>query len=262
MAETEKPAPSSAVQERQRRNTVSVTSRLAAAVAEAEELERQGRYREAAELTALAMAEAHSQYVQGHKELRPPMMPKPSQDYVERYKARLRVDWSKWDRLSHAKGGAAGGAVDDDDDDGEEDEDDAKKSRQNSAAEPLGSGGDGPMREEVWQPETLSKSWQPGREVSTSDTGARGDVEIVHRCGDGRKVTMLVSSPELPRKAAQAFNNDPKRTMAALRKGPHEGGPEFLDRAYTCAHRRRDGHTRAPHHPARAHALPLSPRDD
>ena len=70
---------------------------------------------------------------------------------------------------------------------------------------------------------------------------------------DGKKVTMLVSSPELPRKAAQAFNNDPKRTMAALRKGPHEGGPEFLDRAYTCAHRRRDGATRAHRRPARAH---------
>lgn len=246
MAETEKAAPSSAAQEKPRRNTVSITERLAVAVAESEELERQGRYREAAELTALAMAEAHSQYVQARKGLHPPVMPKPSQDYVERYKARLRVDWSKWDRLSHGNGrggGAAGAAVVDDDGEDEESEADSSaspfethKSWQSSAAEPLDSG-KGPMREEVWQPDTLSKSWQPGSEVSTSDTGPRGDVEIVHRCGDGKKVTMLVSSPELPRKAAQAFNKDPKRTMAALRKGPHEGGPDFLDRAYTCAHR-------------------------
>ena len=99
---SEAPAAASA-EGRPRRNTAQVTDKLAAAVAEAEELEAQGRYREAAELTALAMAEAHSQYVQSHKEVQPPLMPKPSQDYVERYKARLRVDWSKWDRLSTAR---------------------------------------------------------------------------------------------------------------------------------------------------------------
>ena len=43
-----------------RRDTAALTARLATAVAEAEELEAQGRYREAAELTALAMAEVSS----------------------------------------------------------------------------------------------------------------------------------------------------------------------------------------------------------
>ena len=107
------PTAANPVEGGQRRNTAALTARLAAAVAEAEDLEAQGRYREAAELTALAMAEvihsaaallrskvasglygcrpsssrtplhdalchvhqqAHSQYVQGHRELRTPLL--------------------------------------------------------------------------------------------------------------------------------------------------------------------------------------------
>ena len=51
------PAAATPVEGKPRRNTTELTARLAAAVAEAEGLEAQGRYREAAELTALAMAE-------------------------------------------------------------------------------------------------------------------------------------------------------------------------------------------------------------
>ena len=55
------PAAATPVDGRARRNTAALTARLAAAVTEAEGLEAQGRYREAAELTALAMAEvSHS----------------------------------------------------------------------------------------------------------------------------------------------------------------------------------------------------------
>lgn len=50
------------VEGRPRRDTADLTARLAAAVAEAEGLEAQGRYREAAELTALAMAEVSQRH--------------------------------------------------------------------------------------------------------------------------------------------------------------------------------------------------------
>ena len=53
------PAAATPVEGRPRRNTADLTARLAAAVVEAEALETQGRYREAAELTALALAEVN-----------------------------------------------------------------------------------------------------------------------------------------------------------------------------------------------------------
>ena len=57
------PAVAAPVEGKPRRNTTELTARLAAAVAEAEGLEAQGRYREAAELTALAMAEVTQTHI-------------------------------------------------------------------------------------------------------------------------------------------------------------------------------------------------------
>ena len=57
------PAAATPVEGKPRRNTTELTARLAAAVAEAEGLEAQGRYREAAELTALAMAEVTQTHI-------------------------------------------------------------------------------------------------------------------------------------------------------------------------------------------------------
>eukprot|EP00908_Phaeocystis_cordata_P012757 Transcript_23752.p2 GENE.Transcript_23752~~Transcript_23752.p2 ORF type:complete len:535 (+),score=238.14 Transcript_23752:46-1650(+) len=231
---SEAPAAASA-EGRPRRNTAQVTDKLAAAVAEAEELEAQGRYREAAELTALAMAEAHSQYVQSHKEVQPPLMPKPSQDYVERYKARLRVDWSKWDRLSTARAPQKPPTTpkDDDDDDGEESPGPrAAAAASSPAAAGLAAAGstDMPMREEVWQPDTLSKTRTDAAASRDSQSdAAMVEVEIVHSCADGRRVTTKVSCPPFPRKAAAQFNKNPKHTVAALR----EGKEELSDRRYS-----------------------------
>ena len=57
------PVAATPVEGKPRRNTTELTARLAAAVAEAEGLEAQGRYREAAELTALAMAEVTQTHI-------------------------------------------------------------------------------------------------------------------------------------------------------------------------------------------------------
>ena len=126
---------------------------------------------------ALAMAEAHAAYVQGHKELRPPLLPKPSQDYVERYKARLRVDWSKWDRLSsHAKGGPGVDADGDDEDEEEAPEATAAADADDDRPSTMENG---PKREEVWQPDTLSKTRPAQTSSATESSAPLGDVEDV-----------------------------------------------------------------------------------
>ena len=64
------------------------------------------------ELTAQAMTTAHQTYVAskvpGVKLVRAPTMAVARRSYVERYKARLRVDWQKWDRVSRMQLPATG----------------------------------------------------------------------------------------------------------------------------------------------------------
>ena len=90
--------------------------------------------------------------MQGHRQLRTPQQPKPAQDYVERYKARLRVDWSKWDQSRAVRGPA-----------------DAGSASPPGVVAAAASGAAGvptveAMRQsraeaaEVWQPDTLSKT--------------------------------------------------------------------------------------------------------
>ena len=75
----------------------------------AEELEADGKYREAAELAASAMTRAHRRYVQtpSSQALQLPRQRSsvtlpgaPRRSVIERYKAESRVDWKKWDRCS------------------------------------------------------------------------------------------------------------------------------------------------------------------
>ena len=77
---------------------------LARLADKAEALEAKGKYREAAELVAKAMNSAHAEYVQarypGVTLVRQPSTTMPRRSWAERYKARLRVDWQRWERMS------------------------------------------------------------------------------------------------------------------------------------------------------------------
>ena len=69
------------------------------------------RDREAAEKVAAALASAHAEFVRsrcpGVTLVRQASTAMPRRSYVERYKARLRVDWQKWDRASMARASSA-----------------------------------------------------------------------------------------------------------------------------------------------------------
>ena len=149
--------------------------------------------------------QAHSEYVQGHRQLRTPQQPKPAQDYVERYKARLRVDWGKWDQSRAARGPADAGPA----------------SPPSAAAGAASAAAGVPTVEatrqsraeaaEVWQPDTLSKSRVAAASsgggggggggpsatggASASEIESAETVEIAHVCGDGRQIKIKVSCP-------------------------------------------------------------------
>ena len=221
-------------------------------VDEAEVLEERGQYRDAVELVARALTYAHADYVAsrypGINLVRQPSTTMPRRSYVERYKARLRVDWQKWDRMSMrtvVSAALAAGERNDDSWAGDEDSESAPaasartesrassflavKRRTSIAAESIASfeaegSADGRDASSSigadWQPETLEMSEEAGL------------VELVHKCGDGTKVKTSVRPFALPDKVRFAFNRDPKKTMRGLLAGDEsvvgEGG-----RAYT-----------------------------
>ena len=157
--------------------------------------------------------------------------PKPAQDYVERYKTRLRVDWSKWEpsRAGTREAGRKASLV-------------IAASRASitaaslsgvaAAAAASGAAGGAPTGEDAdaWHPETLSKTrtqvlptYTGGGEAEAAGAGpseseSAETVEIAHVCADGRQIKIQVSCPAMPRAAAAAFNKDVKRTMPALRE--------------------------------------------
>lgn len=228
---------------------------LATIVEAAEALEAQGKFREAAELTAKALNRTHATYVKskvpGVRLVRQPTVAMPRHSYVERYKARLRVDWQKWERCSRR---AAPAVNDDDSWDGDEEEEEeeaeikegeppAAAAASSSAAltprrssrrvsnagamQPAASvsGGfqlSGRIDEAAdWEPETLHKSATPGSD---------GQIAISHTCTDGSKVVALtMAQPELPPRAANMFNREQKRTVRSLLTGD----ADLCSRAYT-----------------------------
>lgn len=178
---------------------------LAEIVARAEALEQEGRFREAAELTAKAMAQAHTDYVQSkvpgvtlvHDQLAPMAAPRHN---AERYKARLRVDWQKWDRCSRialpSDNNWGDGGQDDDDDDAAPD---ATADKNGSSLDACGD----------WRAATLASA-----EVSG------GQIELVHSCCDGAKIkTMIEKPPEMPRRAHYLFNRETKSAVKMLLSG-------------------------------------------
>ena len=90
----------------------------------AEALEAEGKYSEAADMTAQAMAQAHGSYVQAKVPDITFVRYPSNRDYMENY-PKVRVDWQKWDRCSklHLVGDRTwedGDGDDDDDDDANE----------------------------------------------------------------------------------------------------------------------------------------------
>jgi len=196
--------------------------RLAPLVAKAEKLENDGDYRGAAEIVAAALSRAHADGVKPTKPLTLVNMDSaviPRRSYVERYKARLRVDWQKWERTSmrgivsvamqaaseRSEGAWLG---------------DAEEEASTPAALLVRASFSGPVTpdaDEEWHAETLAKKEEAGK------------VELVHTCCDGTKIATSVTPFELPVKTVQAFNHDPKNTMKVLYKGdPNvENGPFY-----------------------------------
>ena len=103
-ADTSEPASQAAAAEAPSDAGASAMQALQDLMDEAEALEQAGKYREAAEVVASGLSKAHAAYVAskvpGVALVRQPTMAMPRHSYVERYKARLRVDWQKWDRCS------------------------------------------------------------------------------------------------------------------------------------------------------------------
>ena len=173
--------------------------------------------------------QAHSEYVQGHRQLRTPQQPKPAQDYVERYKARLRVDWGKWDQSRAARGPADAGPA----------------SPPSAAAGAASAAAGVPTVEatrqsraeaaEVWQPDTLSKSRVAAASsgggggggggpsatggASASEIESAETVEIAHVCGDGRQIKIKVSCrvessrPEASANSPSSFDTPRQRQI-------------------------------------------------
>jgi len=221
---------------------------LASLVERAEALEAAGKYREAAELTAEAMTQAHSKYVQSHVcsahfqsqellRLPTPMLPMPRRSYIERYKARLRVDWQKWDRVSRRNLNVTAVEGNGDSDEDDDDEEGAGLPSPSAAAELSLSGSvraaqasissDTEESPDEWKPETLDK-----HEDST------GHIELIHTMSDGSKVTVVtIVRPQLPSRAMYLFNRETKQTMKKLLKGePEDANPKLLDNGRTYTH--------------------------
>ena len=175
---------------------------LEALMAQAEALEAKGLYREAAEKVANGLSRAHAEYVQskvpGVSLVRQPTMAMPRRSYVERYKARLRVDWQKWDRCSRMSSRGGGGGLASDAWGDEEEE-------QETAPElPPGSGGSGSSSvtfgANALQSEAINSSlsasegdWQPETLAIASVAGEGGDIELVHTCCDGKRISTTVT---------------------------------------------------------------------
>ena len=208
---------------------------LAKLVEEAEALEAAGMYRQAAELTAQAMTQAHADYMQSHLPacsldlLGRPSIPMPRRDYIERRKAKLLVDWKKWDReslrMSRRPLPAPTGDAEDDDDEEEEEEEEATgqgaesppstRSAQGGSASSSVSGGtrgghslsDDVMVDD-WTPDTLAMQ------------EAAGKIELVHTCCDGTRISAsTVPRSDLPERLSRLFNRDPKKTVRGLLAG-------------------------------------------
>ena len=200
-------------------NAASVLNALAALVEQAEALEASGRYREAAELTAKAMTQAHADYVLCHTgglvdntamilPAPAPMLPMPRRSYIERYKARLRVDWEKWDRCSlrMVQVDGTGEA-----DEGYEDVGSEELSAipEQSASRVANSAFDADDNPDEWRPETLAK-----QEASS------GRIELIHTKTDGTQVVVVtVARPDVPPRAQYQFNREQKSTVKKLLQG-------------------------------------------
>ena len=214
-----------------------VIQTLTRLVDEAEELEGRGQYRDAVEIVARALTYAHADYVAsrypGINLVRQPSSAMPRRSYVERYKARLRVDWQKWDRMSmRTVISAAVAAGEKNDDWADEDSESAPstsaraesrassilapKRRKSIAAESIASFEADSSADGRDASSSIGADWQPETLEMMSEAGM---VELVHKCGDGTKVKTSVRPFSLPDKVRFAFNRDPKKTMKGLLAG-------------------------------------------
>jgi cytohesin len=208
---------------------------LAKLVAQAEAHEARGEYREAAELTARAMAEAHREYVRskvpGVQLLRQPTLAMPRYSYVERYKERLRarVDWQRWERCSRALPSGGSREWEDGGDEEEEDGAGASAATATSGSPPIAAiaeeeeGGPSELPQADWQPETLAK-----RQIEA--VGGSGQVVLEHKCCNGERVELAIAQTDIAERVERLFNRDVKSTIRALLDG---SDPNICSRAYT-----------------------------
>ena len=217
---------------------------LSEAVDAAEALEAAGKYKEAAELTAQSLTVAWNGVVQTQGALptlaKPPKLPLPRRSYVERYKRRVRVDWDKWNRESRravpVPAGVSEGFGEEEEEDGIEEGDEGEDTVPESMTElSLASSQEtlesttsmGGGRTTSWQPKSMTKNWivQP---VPGSTTGK---VELVHTCGNGKRVAVTIVPPEIPVRANHMFNANAKSTVKSL----VDGDAELSPRTFNCA---------------------------
>jgi len=206
---------------------------LATMVERAEKLEQEGRYREAAEMAAQAMTEAHTDYVrcqvasthfQSQHLLQLPSMPQlpmPRRSYIERYKARLRVDWQKWDRVSRRGLYTQADGTGDSDDEGTDDGTMAPSGAESSLGVSLSATRAGPSNSVGSNSDENPDEWKP----ETLDTleDSTGHIELIHTMCNGDKITVVsIARLDLPKKAVYLFNREAKQTMKKLLHGDAE----------------------------------------
>ena len=218
---------------------------LARMADKAEALEAKGKYREAAELVAKAMNSAHAEYVQarypGVTLVRQPSTTMPRRSWAERYKARLRVDWQRWERMSMrtlvsaavAANNRPSGASSSSDDEEEAPAPAPLRPQMSMARKSIvaiESGDEIKPQMSMARKSIMSRDGEDGDEggdwkPKTLETHEEHEtIELVHTCCDGTKIKNSVNKFVLPNVALVKFNRDPKKTM----KGLYGGDPDYV----------------------------------
>ena len=195
---------------RPRRDTDSLMDPLAAAVAEAEKLEAQGKIREAAELVARVMMQTKADYIKASP--KQPQLDKPAGSAAAPKKG--AIDWNRLQPGPVEQRCAPWLPQEDEEGEGESDD----EPDQDEAAATAAQLDAAELEFDAPQAPTLERKQRDG----SSST-----VELTHTCPDGRKIPLLFQDPAVPPRMVHAFNKEAKHACRDLRAGGEAAGREF-----------------------------------